>query len=132
MEHLFVYGTLRKDCDHPMSQFLNAHSEWVNKGHFYGLLYDIGEYPGAILSANTTEKIFGDIYKINDSYTLFKTLDAYEGTGDFFAKPNLYIRKLITVFTENGLEIKAWIYIYNRSIENLKLISSGDYTNITY
>ena len=132
MEYLFVYGTLRKDFNNPMSQFLKTHSEWLSKGHFCGFLYDIGEYPGATLGACANNKVFGDIYKINDSNTVFKTLDTYEGTGHSFPKPNLYIRKLVTVFTEKGLKTKAWIYIYNHSVENLKLISSGDYSNIIY
>ena len=93
MDYLFVYGTLRKDYNHPMSKFLNAHSEWVDKGFFYGLLYDIGEYPGAIIDISNTKKVFGEIFQIKDTETLFKKLDTYEGFGDPFPKPHLFIRK---------------------------------------
>jgi hypothetical protein len=32
-----------------------------------------------------------------------------------------------TVFLENGRRVLAWIYIYNRATEGLRLVQSGDY-----
>lgn len=105
-----------------MSRFLNFNSEILGKGYFHGKLYDVGEYPAAILSHLETDKIYGTVLKINNPENTFKILDAYEGIQE-----SLYIKKLVTVFLENQTKTTAFVYIYNQSVSHLKQITSGDY-----
>lgn len=125
--YLFVYGTLLKDIDNEMSNFLASHSVLMGKGYFYGKLYQVSWYPGAVLSNNASEKVFGMLFKIKNTRTVFKVLDDYEGIGDQYQEPHLYEKKLITAFFEDGTPIETWVYLYNQPIAGLKQIASGDY-----
>ncbi len=135
--YLFVYGTLLNENDNAMSKFLAAHSVFVSKGYFYGKLYLVDWFPGAILSDNTEtssaqvseERVFGSVFKISDPALVFKVLDDYEGLGEHDPKPHLFKRETITVFLENNTKIKAWVYVYNHSTANLKRIISGNFIN---
>lgn len=134
-DYLFVYGTLLKNKDNEMSKFLASHSDFIRKGYFNGKLYLVDWFPGAILSDNTEtssaqvseERVFGSVFKISDPALVFKVLDDYEGLGEHHPKPHLFKKERITVFLENNTEIKAWVYLYNRSTAHLKRIISGDF-----
>ncbi|GAA4951256.1 gamma-glutamylcyclotransferase [Algibacter agarivorans] len=125
--YLFVYGTLLKDLDNDMSKFLNVHARLVGKGYFYGQLFQVSWFPGAIESTNTSEKVYGSIFNVKDFETLFKVLDDYEGVGENQPKPNLYTRELVTAFLQDGSELETWVYLYNLPTEHLKQIISGDF-----
>lgn len=127
MEYLFVYGTLLKKITNEMSLFLAQNAEFYNKGYFFGRLYDLGEYPGAILSDNRGEKVFGNIFKLNDPQNVFSVLDDYEEVGEKYPFPNEYRREKVKVYSNCNEKMDAWIYLFNHSVENLTLISSGDY-----
>ena len=59
--HLFVYGTLLQKSNQ-YGAYLQKHCTFLQQGKFNGRLYDAGEYPGAVISANTGEFVFGSIY----------------------------------------------------------------------
>lgn len=126
-EYLFVYGTLLKDFESYMSKFLEKHSEFIGTGYFDGKLYEISWYPGAVLSTVSTEKVYGHIFKILNNKKTFQVLDDYEGIGQTTKHPNEYKRVLIDAYLDSKETIKTWVYIYNNSTENLKLIPSGNY-----
>jgi gamma-glutamylcyclotransferase (GGCT)/AIG2-like uncharacterized protein YtfP len=125
--YLFVYGTLQKDSGHEMSKFLASHSIFVSKGYFNGKLYVVDWFPGAILSDENSDRVFGSVFKINNPTAVFNVLDDYEGLGENDPKPHLFKREVITVFLENKTKIKAWVYLYNHSTVNLKRIISGNF-----
>ena len=125
--YLFVYGTLLKDLDNDMSKFLSVHTRLVGKGCFHGQLFQVSWFPGAITSKNTSEKVYGSIFKVKDFETLFKVLDGYEGVGENQPKPNLYTRELVTAFLQDGSKLETWVYLYNLPTEHLKQIVSGDF-----
>ena len=126
-EYLFVYGTLLKDFESYMSKFLDKNSEFIGTGYFNGKLYEISWYPGAVLSNIPTEKVYGHLFKILNKEKTFKILDDYEGIVDTAEHSNEYIRVLIDAYLDSNKAIKTWVYIYNRSTENLRLIQSGNY-----
>ncbi|MFI0429514.1 gamma-glutamylcyclotransferase [Mariniflexile sp. HMF6888] len=126
-EYLFVYGTLLKDFESDMSKFLEQHSEFVGSGYFNGNLYEILWYPGAVLSDNPNDKVYGHIFKILNAEKTFKVLDDYEGIGDTDEHGNEYKRILIDAYLDSSQPVKTWVYIYNNSTENLKQITSGNY-----
>lgn len=122
---LFVYGTLLEKSNNDMSKFLNAHAEFVGKGYFNGKLYDVEEYPGAVLSKNINDKVYGSIYEISNAEKVFKVLDAYEGIDLPQTNNDLFKRVVVEAFYEGGRTVKTWVYIYNQPFHHLRLISSG-------
>jgi len=126
-EYLFVYGTLQKNSGNEMSKFLAKHSEFIGEGYFHGKLFIVSWYPGAILSDNNLDYVFGSVFKINKPLEVFKILDDYEGIGENYPKPHLFKKELTTIFLQKNTKIKAWVYLYNCSTKNLKQIASGDF-----
>ena len=117
---LFVYGLLRKGSSHPMAQYLAAHAEYVAKGSIYGSLYLISDYPGVIVRADGG-RIIGDIYSINEE-ALWEKMDAFEEVP--FSDE--YRKEWIEVLTEDGQK-KCTTYVYNRPVDGLRQIASGDF-----
>lgn len=127
-EYLFVYGTLLRDVSHPKSDILEKYARNQGRRIFRGRLYDVGSYPAAIASNNKNDKIFGDLYELLRPQAALKKLDAYEGYFPENNTASFYIRTKETVYHTDGKHgIKSWIYLYNKSIEGLRPISSGDY-----
>jgi gamma-glutamylcyclotransferase (GGCT)/AIG2-like uncharacterized protein YtfP len=122
---LFVYGSLLS-TGNEFAAYLNANSRLYGTAKFKGLLYDIGEYPGAILSPPNAYEITGQICQLNSPEKALEILDAYEGFGPKQLQPNLFIRELLTVETING-PVSCWLYLYNLPIDGLTLIPSGNY-----
>lgn len=125
--YLFVYGTLMQQSDHEMSVFLKSHSKYLGNASFQGKLYDVTEFPGAILSKNSNDKVYGQIFELDAPETVFEVLDPYEGIDKRLNPPYLYTRTLVTANIENNKTIATWIYLYNLSVSHLKRIPSGRY-----
>lgn len=122
--YLFVYGSLL-DKQNEFGAYLNANCTFYAEGRFRGKLYDIGEYPGAIL-ADVNNYVHGKIYRVNDAKQVFKQLDYYEGFGPEEAQPNLFTRELLTIEVVNET-VECWMYLYNLPVDGLRLIESGIY-----
>ncbi|SFZ94388.1 Uncharacterized conserved protein YtfP, gamma-glutamylcyclotransferase (GGCT)/AIG2-like family [Flaviramulus basaltis] len=131
MEYLFVYGTLLKDLENEMSKFLASHSKFISKGYFYGKLYKVTWFPGAILSTNTLDKVYGMVFKIENPEAVFNVLDDYEGIGEKYPEPQLFKKLVTTAFLEDGSTLKTWVYLYNLPVKGLKQITSGNYLKYT-
>lgn len=125
--YLFVYGTLLEDSKNEMSEFLSKHSEFVGRGFFCGKLYDVEEFPGAVLSDTLQDKVYGKIYEISEAEKVFSILDDYEGIESLETEKGLFKRVVVEAFLEAGHTVKTWVYLYNKSVLNLRLISSGNY-----
>ncbi len=121
---LFIYGTLLQTTNE-FAIYLQKNSTFYAKGKFKGNLYDIGEYPGAVLDKNEQSYVHGNIVLLNDP-SILKTIDSYEGYGLKQPKPYLFIRKLIKAETDNDV-IECWIYLYNKPVTGLHQIIIGDY-----
>jgi gamma-glutamylcyclotransferase (GGCT)/AIG2-like uncharacterized protein YtfP len=130
MEYLFIYGTLLVKVKNAMSDFLQSHAEFIGQGFFHGKLYNTGEYPGAVLSSNGVDKVYGMVCLLNDAEKVFTVLDVYEEVGRQYPEPNEYIRQKITVFLHSQKELTCWVYLYNRPVDDLEQILSGDYLKI--
>ncbi|OBQ55288.1 hypothetical protein VQ01_07335 [Tamlana sp. s12] len=126
-DYLFVYGTLLKGVKNDMSRFLVAHSQFVGTGSFQGKLYQVSWFPGAVVSSNTQEKVYGSVFKIDDFENVFKVLDAYEGITPVPSESDLFKRESVQARLDDGTPIETWVYLYNRSVNHLKWISSGDF-----
>lgn len=126
-EFLFIYGTLLKQSKQEIASFLEQNSSVISDGYFPGLIYDIGNYPGAVYLSGSKKRVYGVILRIHNPIDTFKKLDAYEETGLEFEQPNEYQRKKVQVEKIDGEMIECWTYLYNHSIENKELIIYGRY-----
>jgi gamma-glutamylcyclotransferase (GGCT)/AIG2-like uncharacterized protein YtfP len=125
---LFVYGTLRKGFA-LHSHLKKSTVKEVGEGYIHGLLYDLGEYPGAIETSAST-KIIGEVYAIRDQKALEK-LDKIEEFNPEEVHKSLFIRKKTTVKLKSGDEISAWVYFLSKQPKDAQLIKSGDYKKQT-
>src|SRR5579871_961031 len=74
--YLFAYGTLQPGLAPPEIAPLVARLEPLGPGSIPGLLYDLGEYPGAILDPASPRTIWGTVFKLPADPTLLVQLDA--------------------------------------------------------
>lgn len=128
-EYLFVYGTLRRRFSTKMSDLLSRRCEYIADACMQGKLYEIAGYPGAIISGDAKDKVYGELYKIMDSSELLPVLDEHEECTDRFPEPHEYIRVKLPVNPVGGDVVTAWVYIYNRDVSNLLPVTSGHYTD---
>jgi gamma-glutamylcyclotransferase (GGCT)/AIG2-like uncharacterized protein YtfP len=124
-DKLFVYGTLL-DLDNKYGIYLRDNSRFYAAGKIKGKLYDIGEYPGAVLLREGNEYICGTILQIDNSGDVLAVIDLYEGFGDDQPQPNEFIRILTEAETGVGT-INCWIYLYNLPVDGLVAIRDGQY-----
>jgi gamma-glutamylcyclotransferase (GGCT)/AIG2-like uncharacterized protein YtfP len=122
---LFVYGTLLNEKNE-YSAFLKKNCLYVSEAKFMGKLYDLGDYPGALAMNNAVFFVYGSVFEMKDPEKVLKTLDEYEGFGDEYEQPNLFIRELTTVETPDQL-LTCWVYLYNLPVAGVKQIPSGKY-----
>jgi gamma-glutamylcyclotransferase (GGCT)/AIG2-like uncharacterized protein YtfP len=126
-EYLFVYGTLRQGIDNLVARNFKCHSEYLGFATIKATLYNVGHYPALVESKQYNDKVVGELYRLNDASATLSELDDYEECSLYFDHPHEYKRVIRKVQLINGLPFKSWIYIYNRSVESLALITSGDY-----
>jgi gamma-glutamylcyclotransferase (GGCT)/AIG2-like uncharacterized protein YtfP len=124
-DYLFVYGSLRRAAS-PMHDMLAQSCHYVGEGLLQGRLYEVNWYPGAVESAYSEDKVVGEVYQIVDSGILVR-LDEYEACSDNFSQPHEYIRKRCWIQRPNSQAIKAWVYVFNHSLDGCRRIFSGDY-----
>lgn len=124
--YLFVYGSLMKGLQTPMSQLLNDTSKFLGEGKMPGVMYDLGYYPGAVYQKNSDAYIYGHIFELYNMKTIISQLDKYESVGERYNQFNEYKRSLIPVQFKQ-LIIESWVYLYNLSTVNLPIIESGNY-----
>ncbi len=123
---LFVYGTLMRGFHEDLQEKVGA--KLVGEGTIRAKLYDLGDYPGAKLAGSSSENLVkGELYRLRDGEGASKILDQYEDYLPSAPRRSLFIRQLVTVTLENGRKRKAWTYLYNRPVDDAKLIPSGSY-----
>lgn len=126
-QYLFVYGTLMDKFAPPEIASTVKKLKFVSDGFTYGKLYDLGEFPGAVLG--TKDKIFGSVYELPDDQNILRKLDEYEGFCPQNPTESLYLRKKTKVFVNNK-SLTSWVYEYNQDLSNKPLIKSGVYSKL--
>lgn len=127
--YLFVYGTLRHGFNHPMADLLAREATFVGAASCQGKLYDIGHYPGLILSAHPSDQVVGDVYRLPNqpNHPLISQLDAYEGYRPADPARSQYHRRCRPVHLDTAQVVHAWVYVYNFPVAELVQIPRGDY-----
>ena len=102
-----------------MHQKLRAESDFVGPGTFRGRLYDLGAFPGAVLSRSNSDRVRGEIYRLREPARTLSALDAYEDKA--------FRRLKTTVRRENGARTRCWIYLYALPVTRFPRIAGGDF-----
>ena len=126
-QHLFLYGTLLpseapKEIASVVKRFRRLGSAKVR-----GKLYDIGEFPGAILDPSSRTMIHGELVVLPSDDRSLQTLDRYEEFDPTDPQTSLFVRRKATVRMADGTSREGWIYVYNRNPGNAKLTRGGNY-----
>jgi pyruvate carboxylase len=127
-EFLFVYGTLRKGYGNELHKLIARNSELIGIANYQGKMYNIGEYPGIVPSNDTADQVKGELYKLTNPLRLVKILDEYEEFYPENEADSIFLRKSIQVEVD-GKTIDANAYLYNRSVDGLSVITTGDFLN---
>ena len=116
---VFVYGTLRRDSEHPLAQRLAATSEYLGEATIPGKLYWTADDFPALIAGEGPDRVVGDLYQVGEA-SLLDVLDLYE--GHFYERRRLPVSSSVT-----GLAA-AWVYLYVGAVDPARLIEHGDYT----
>lgn len=94
-----------------------------------GALYDLGTYPGLVITGNDVGRVKGEVYALEPdaAEAALALLDAYEGCAPSDPTPHEYRRVHVRLTYEDGTEGEAWTYVLNRPHSGLPRIPDGDY-----
>lgn len=126
---LFVYGTLRRNYKHPMAQLLAQHAVHLGKAHMPGRLYRVASYPGAIQDGSESW-VVGDVFQLKHPQRLLPKLDRYEGCARGQALHPPFVRRSVEITLAGSESLTAWVYLYNRPVNQLPEIPGGDFLAI--
>lgn len=126
MEYLFVYGKLKTTQGGIVSAFLQNNAKLLGNGYMHGLLYNLGSYPGVIATNNCNNKVWGEIFEIENTKKVFDVIDDFEEAWPLVTNDPEYSRKMIDVYYKN-ITLPCWVYVYNWAVDDDKLIVGGEY-----
>jgi gamma-glutamylcyclotransferase (GGCT)/AIG2-like uncharacterized protein YtfP len=111
--------------DHPMAKLLSRSADFLSPARCRGRLYLVKHYPGLVLSDDSADIVFGELFRLRSAAELLRELDMYEACGEGFAEPTEYVRQMLAVTSADGTVGEAWTYIYNWPVAQLPRIASG-------
>lgn len=120
---VFVYGTLRPGQPAFKELRLAERVVCLGPATVAGTLYDLGDYPGAILGDSGV--IAGELLMPRDD-AVFTVLDAFELFNPQNPDQSEYLR--VQTMTSAD-EASAWIYVYNFALNGARSIPSGDWSD---
>src|SRR5262245_37366212 len=109
---IFVYGTLLRDVPRSRHDLLES-AEFVARGHCKAQLLCLGDYPGAVPSTNSQDRVVGEVYRLQGGLSAITRLDRYEGFVPGSQDGCEFRRELVEVVADSGEKLRAWIYYYN-------------------
>jgi gamma-glutamylcyclotransferase (GGCT)/AIG2-like uncharacterized protein YtfP len=130
LEYLFVYGTLLSKQASPEIAGLIRQLGRIGPATTKGRLYDLGEYPGAIVDPSSRTLVYGEVYRLPPGEDLLTKLDLYEEYDPLAPQDSLFVRTRCFAKTFDGRTLECWIYTYNGNVKTAPLISSGNYAEL--
>ena len=127
-QHLFVYGTLSPRHAPPEIAAAVGRLRPVGQASVRGRLYDLGEYPGAVLSEKSRSLIRGEVFELPDDKNTLSSLDNYEGFEPKKPSSSLFLRRARSVNMDDGSRLRCWVYIYNGATKGALPLRSGRYS----
>ncbi|MCA1614251.1 MAG: gamma-glutamylcyclotransferase [Acidobacteria bacterium] len=116
-KHLvFVYGTLRRGGARPMSIRFPG-SKFMADAEVSGGLYDLGAYPGLLLSESDSP-VIGEVYEVDDE--VLNELDDFEASTHY--------RRQQVEISVGTRRMTGWTYEPEPEFYSLRtIITSGDW-----
>jgi gamma-glutamylcyclotransferase (GGCT)/AIG2-like uncharacterized protein YtfP len=127
--YLFAYGTLLPHHAPPEIAPVIRRLKRMGRGSVWGRLYDLGEYPGAVLS-KTGAAISGHIFELPEDPEFLKRLDDYEGFDPTHPDGSIFVRRKWPVTVKSGKRLLCWVYVYNRRAGSAPAIVGGDFSKM--
>jgi gamma-glutamylcyclotransferase (GGCT)/AIG2-like uncharacterized protein YtfP len=126
-EYLFSYGTLLPG--HAPAEIAGAVAQLrpIGRGTVRGVLYDLGDYPGAVFDSASDKRVLGTVFRIPNDTTFLDKLDEYEGFDPSASRTSLFIRKRHPVRLSTGRTLHCWVYEYNGKRRGLSVLANGVY-----
>jgi gamma-glutamylcyclotransferase (GGCT)/AIG2-like uncharacterized protein YtfP len=124
--YLFFYGTLMPRLAPAEIESTVRQLRRIGRGSVRGQLFDLGEYPGAVLSPNGPP-IKGFVFELPDDPKVLDRLDEYEGFNPAKPGSSLFVRKRRQAKLDDGRKLACWVYAYNRPVKTAAAVTGGDY-----
>ena len=117
--HLFFYGTLVAGNPNPVAAAIHAALETLGPARTSGVLYAIPDPAGwfpALVAGD--DEVHGALYRADAGFDagLLARMDAYEDFDPADPAGSLYRRVSITVRTQDGADLEAAAYRWNRAL----------------
>lgn len=125
--YLFAYGTLCPPFAPVEISSAVRRLRPVGPGVMRGKLYDLGEYPGAVLDPKASSSISGELFQLPADPGILRQLDLYEGFNPQDPQQSLFVRQLRTATTSGGRRVRCWVYEYNGDPGSARLLTHGNY-----
>lgn len=121
---LFVYGTLRSGAETPgaVAALLRREAGRAVPARIRARLFDAGGFPAAVPWEGS--EVVGELLRLRRPEPTLAVLDRYEGCG---GEDPLFRRATAAVRREDGDRGTAWVYFWDRPVEGLREIPSGDW-----
>jgi gamma-glutamylcyclotransferase (GGCT)/AIG2-like uncharacterized protein YtfP len=126
-DYLFTYGTLHPGRAPEEVAAAVEQLRAVGEGFVRGVLYDLGDYPGAVLDPSSQQRIAGTVFELPEDDDVLRQLDEYEGFDPNAPGKSLFLRTRCPVALGSGRTLQCWIYIYNGTPEPARILASGIY-----
>jgi gamma-glutamylcyclotransferase (GGCT)/AIG2-like uncharacterized protein YtfP len=126
--NLFVYGSLMSSAGHAMGERLRREARLIGAAAVQGRLYRVSWYPGVVDGGDAGNRVYGEVYALNDPGKALEWLDAYEGIVPGKCAPGDYERVERPVWLASGDKLTAWVYLYRKDVAGLTLVPGGCWT----
>jgi gamma-glutamylcyclotransferase (GGCT)/AIG2-like uncharacterized protein YtfP len=126
-QYIFIYGTLRPGLAPDEVVRAVDTLRAVGEGSVAGVLYDLGEYPGAVADSAAKSRVFGTVYELPEDADVLWKLDDYEGFNPDAVAENLFVRDLLDVQMADGQDMRCWMYLYNLPPVGAQVVADGRY-----
>src|SRR5262245_36935824 len=128
-DYIFFYGTLLPGLEPPrLTETLKVLSP-QGEARVRGRLYDLGNYPGAILDSLCEREIVGHVFSLPES--VIPTLDVYEDFDPDHPERSLFVRTRTSARLLSGSIVECWIYVFNGDVGQAPRIEDGDYARLS-
>jgi len=121
---LFIYGTLHPDrapaAIASTARLLKPFDGGSNRATIQGRLYDLGAYPGVVLSDEPADTVAGELFILPNDPAVLARLDDYEDFRRSDPANSLFLRQRVLATLQSGpdasTEIACWVYTYNHPV----------------
>lgn len=116
---LATYGTLMRAFGGPGRLGVDARVSFVAPCRFAGVLYDLGQFPGAVPGDGT---VHGELFRLHDPQ-VWAVLDRYEGYDTEREEDALFVRRRVSL--QGPPDRTAWVYWFNGDPGGRPQVASG-------